>query len=72
MVLPLLIAGLRYPMLSAGLGMAWCVGRVMYALGYVKGTKDQGRSRMVGSWFLLAEVALQGMAAIISWQILSG
>ncbi len=34
-LVPLLIAGLRYPVASAVLGLAWCVARVMYAVGYV-------------------------------------
>ena len=64
----MLIAGIRYPVLSAGLGAAWCVARVIYAIvstflsivflkramltpkrtqGYVKGTKNAGRGRLV-------------------------
>ena len=31
----LLIAGLRHPVLAAGLGATWSVGRVLYAYGYV-------------------------------------
>lgn len=71
MLVPMLIAGLRYPVLSAGLGAAWCVARVMYAVGYVKGKREQGRGRSAGTWFLLAEVILQGTAAWTGWQMLA-
>lgn len=36
----LLLAGVRFPLLSAGLGAAWVVTRFMYAQGYAtKGAK---------------------------------
>lgn len=70
MIIPLLIGGLRYPVLSAGLGLAWCIARVMYTLGYVKGKTPAGRA--AGNWFWLAEFGLQGTAVWTSWQLLSG
>lgn len=30
----LLITGLRYPLLAAGLGSGWLAGRVLYTIGY--------------------------------------
>ncbi|KUI58877.1 Microsomal glutathione S-transferase 3 [Cytospora mali] len=38
----LLIAGLRFPLVSAGLGFGWFVGRIMYTVGYV-GSGPKGR-----------------------------
>jgi len=44
-LIPLLISGLRYPVASAVLGLAWCVARVMYAVGYVTGKAEGGKGR---------------------------
>ena len=71
-VIPMLIAGLRYPLLSAAAGVAWCIARVMYTLGYVKNKKKQGRGRTVGVWYVAPELLLQGAAAWTGWQMLSG
>lgn len=68
----MLIAGLRYPSLSAAAGVAWCVARVIYTLGYVKNKKKQGGGRMAGSWYVAPELLLQGAAAWTGWQMLSG
>ena len=32
-----LVTGLKYPHVAAGLGTAWFVGRVLYTLGYSTG-----------------------------------
>ena len=71
-VIPMLIAGLRYPSLSAAAGVAWCIARVMYTLGYVKNKKKQGGGRTVGTWYVVPELLLQGAAAWTGWQMLSG
>lgn len=42
-------------MVSAGLGAAWCVARVMYTLGYTS-EKPDGRGRTMGTWFWLPEI----------------
>lgn len=44
-LISLLIAGLRYPVASAAMGLAWCVARIMYAVGYVNGKKEEGKGR---------------------------
>ncbi len=44
----LLVGGLRYPVLSAGLGLAWCAGRVAYTIGYCRKDKEQGKGRTIG------------------------
>lgn len=33
----LMLGGLKYPTLTAGLGATWLVGRVIYTLGYATG-----------------------------------
>lgn len=33
----LMLGGLKYPTLTAGLGATWLVGRVLYTLGYATG-----------------------------------
>ena len=66
----MLISGLRYPVLSASLGAGWCVARLMYGIGYVKGATPRGR--LAGAWFNLVEIVLAGTAAYTSWQLLSG
>ncbi|KAF4121781.1 glutathione S-transferase [Geosmithia morbida] len=43
-VLPaLLISGLRFPITSAILGVIWCVGRVIYTMGYTSDSGPKGR-----------------------------
>lgn len=44
----LLLAGLQYPEMAAALGVGWIVGRVIFALGYTRKTKENGRGRMIG------------------------
>lgn len=65
----LLIAGLRYPVVSAGMGFAWCIARVMYAFGYVSGVPGQGMGRQIGGWFYFPEFGLIGMAAWTGWKM---
>ena len=57
-------------MLSAALGAAWCVARVMYAVGYVSKEKEQGKGRLVGSWFWLPQMALGAMSGLVGWSML--
>ena len=70
LLIPMLISGLRYPVFSAALGAAWCIARVMYGFGYVKGATPRGR--FAGTWFHISEYVLAGTAAYTSWQLLSG
>lgn len=62
-VLALLIAGLSFPRVSAGLGAAWIVSRFLYMRGY---SRDQmgngGQGRSIGLWGFLPHFALQGLA----------
>ncbi|CAK7233105.1 hypothetical protein SBRCBS47491_008494 [Sporothrix bragantina] len=59
----LFIAGIKYPVLSASLGAAWAVSRVLYARGY---TRNGPKGRYIGaihSIFGLALSVLSGMTA---------
>jgi len=67
-VIMMLIAGLAYPVSSAGLGAAWCVARVMYAVGYTDG-KPRGTGREVGTWFFAPQAVLLLMSAWASVKI---
>ncbi|MCJ1342082.1 hypothetical protein MMC31_000262 [Peltigera leucophlebia] len=68
----LLISGLSYPTVSAGLGVTWSVARVLYAIGYTNPNKQAGRGRMIGSFFWLAELALQLTAGFTGWKMIMG
>lgn len=57
----LLIGGLKYPIVSAGLGVAWCVARVMYTLGYTS-DRPNGSGRRIGTWFYIPEFGEFGEA----------
>ncbi|MCJ1223361.1 hypothetical protein MMC12_000001 [Toensbergia leucococca] len=46
----LFVAGLGWPRVSSALGVVWGVARVVYALGYVRADKKEGRGRLVGTW----------------------
>ncbi|MCJ1297411.1 hypothetical protein MMC08_000197 [Hypocenomyce scalaris] len=66
----MLISGLKYPVLSAGLGASWCVARVFYTLGYMRKDKEQGKGRMMGAWFWLPQMALGVTSGLVGWSML--
>ncbi|ROW08870.1 hypothetical protein VMCG_02804 [Cytospora schulzeri] len=53
----LLIAGVRYPLLAAGLGFGWLAGRVLYTIGY---TSNGPKGRRTGA--LVHNLSLLGLA----------
>lgn len=62
-VLPLLIAGLRFPITAAVMGAVWTLSRYMYLNGYSKGGDGgKGRYKRGGAFFWLPQVAVIGMA----------
>lgn len=69
-VAALLLAGLRYPIASAIIGLGWCVSRVLFAIGYTRTDKDKGQGRLVGLGFWLCQLALFGMTAKIGYDML--
>ena len=58
----MLVAGVRYPLVTAGLGLFWAVFRVVYAVGYTRADKEKGSGRLAGSPFWLAQLGLFGLA----------
>lgn len=65
----LLVAGLRYPVASAGLGAVWSLGRIVYAVGYTAKDKDNGKGRLAGAFFWLAQLGLYVMAGMVGYKI---
>ncbi|RFU26685.1 Glutathione transferase/Glutathione peroxidase/Peroxidase, partial [Scytalidium lignicola] len=57
----LLIAGVKFPLISAGLGVFWSVSRYMYMVGYSTGAEN-GKGRYRGIYFYLAQLGLIGLA----------
>ena len=58
------------PVVSAGLGLAWCAARVAYTIGYSRADKEQGRGRQFGSMSSsLLELALIVMGGMTGYQI---
>lgn len=53
-----LTAGLKYPQLAAGIAAGWLVFRSLFLYGYVYSGKPQGKGRMMGGVFWLAQGAL--------------
>jgi len=67
----LLIAGLSFPQTAAGMGLAWAVSRVMYAVGYArKENAENGRGRMIGGWWYGPHFGLMGMAFVSGYRFL--
>jgi len=54
-VISLLVAGLRHPEISAGLGAAWLFGRVLYTQGYITGDPKKRRR---GGWSMVVTLGL--------------
>ncbi|KAK6008688.1 hypothetical protein QM012_000591 [Aureobasidium pullulans] len=54
----LLIGGLRYPLLSSAFGLVWSLGRIVYAVGYTAQNKENGKGRLAGAFFWLAQLGL--------------
>ncbi|EFX01358.1 microsomal glutathione s-transferase [Grosmannia clavigera kw1407] len=59
----LLISGLRFPLVSAGLGACWVASRVLYCRGYVK---SGPKGRMTGAGASLFDLVLKFVALYTS------
>ena len=62
----MLVAGLKYPLVTAGLGAFWSVNRVLYGLGYTRTATTGGAGRYNGALWMVAHnamVVMAGMAA---------
>ena len=73
MLVSLMVGGLRYPVVSAAVGAAWCVVRVGYVRGYCRADRENGSGRKawvyVGS---LLELGLMGMSGLVGWKTVMG
>ena len=73
MLVALMGGGLRYPVLSAGLGVAWCVTRVGYMRGYCRPDKENGSGRVPWVYLgALIELGLMGMSGLAGWKTVMG
>merc|ERR1712217_662734 len=57
----LLVAGVQYPLWSAGLGAAWLVFRIAYAVGCTREDESGGEGRLIGAPFWFAQLGLFGL-----------
>ncbi len=57
-----MISGMEYPLITTGLGVGWLAGRMVYALGYTRTDKSNGKGRLAGSFFWLFQAGLFGLA----------
>ncbi|KAI9711978.1 MAG: hypothetical protein M1820_001686 [Bogoriella megaspora] len=51
-VIAMMIGGLKFPVLSAGLGAAWTFSRFLYTVGYTNASKPNGKGRQIGLVFI--------------------
>jgi glutathione S-transferase len=58
----LLIAGLRFPLVAAGMGFGWSLGRYLYMTGYTRGDQG-GKGRYQGVFYHIFSTGLILMAA---------
>ncbi len=61
------------PIISASMGVAWCVTRVIYTVGYCRKDKENGKGRAFGSESsLLIELAMIAVSGMTGYQMLMG
>ncbi|RDW65344.1 hypothetical protein BP5796_10036 [Coleophoma crateriformis] len=69
----LLIAGTKFPLTSAVMGLCWNVSRYTYMVGYSTGGEGgKGRYKMGGLYFWLFQFGLMGMAAYTGVSMVMG
>ena len=67
----LLVSGLKYPVLSAGMGAFWVVCRVFYAVGYTRPNYEGGKGRYWGIGYYIPTLALMVMSGMTGWGMVS-
>jgi glutathione S-transferase len=67
----LLVAGLKWPVLSSLLGVGWLGFRGIYAYGYIYGKAKNGGGRRVGTIFWAFQAALWGMCGVMGWNLIT-
>lgn len=65
----LLIAGLKFPVVSSAIGAVWMLCRTLYATGYTDANRKDGKGRLMGSGFWLAQFALYGIVGKLAWDM---
>ncbi|XPS69730.1 Glutathione transferase [Ascochyta lentis] len=65
----LLLAGLKYPRLAALLGLLWCAGRVVYAMGYTSQSEEnvEGSGRWAFGGYHVAAVCQVVLVGLVGW-----
>ena len=71
LMVTLLIAGLKYPLLASAMGAAWSVARIVYTFGYVSKTQKDGKGRYPGLSFAIPQMALGVMSGLVGWNLLN-
>ncbi len=67
----LLVAGLKFPLLASGLGVAWLVFRVVYMFGYVRRDKTKGQGRVPGLMYGVPQLGLAVLSGLVGWGMIS-
>jgi len=67
----MLLAGLRFPVSAAVTGLLWAGFRTAYAVGYTRADKKNGKGRLAGSGFWLAQFVAFGMVGWMGWEALA-
>ncbi|OLL21806.1 Microsomal glutathione S-transferase 3 [Neolecta irregularis DAH-3] len=68
-IIPYFTSSLMFPKSAAVLGVAWNIGRIVYAKGYSTGNP---KKRLRGSFSFLSIVSLMGLSFYSGYQILTG
>jgi glutathione S-transferase len=61
-VMAMLIVGVEYPLTATVLGVGWSISRLLYALGYTRADKENGKGRLIGLSFWLFQLTAFGLA----------
>lgn len=68
----MLLSGLKYPMTSSVLGVAWCVNRVIYAVGYTRADQQDGKGRLKGIGYAFCQLGLFLLTGWTGFSVLNG
>jgi len=70
----MLVAGVKYPVSSAVWGAVWTASRMIYATGYTRADKTEGKGRYgtarLGSLFWLSQLAFVGLFGKIGFDLI--
>ncbi|KAG0305344.1 Microsomal glutathione S-transferase 3 [Dissophora globulifera] len=66
-LLTLMVVGLKHPVTAASLGSVWCVGRVLYYIGYTSG---QPAKRNIGALGHIGDIGLLGMMCKMGYDMI--